>query len=63
MDVEEIELFELFANWVIFHAFCRLLIVFKINFLGKVFQEYHRSVKQFEYVCKGYLHSKRAEIK
>ena len=27
--------------------FCRLLIIFKINFSEKFFQEYHQSVKQF----------------
>ena len=27
--------------------FCRLLILFKINFLQKEFQEYHPNVKQF----------------
>ena len=31
----------------ILHAFCRLLIVFKINLLEKLFQEYHQSVNQF----------------
>ena len=38
---------ELFAYWVILHAFCHLLILFKINFLEKFFQEYYQSVKQF----------------
>ena len=28
--------------------FCRLLIVFKINFLEKFFQDYHQNVKQFD---------------
>ena len=28
--------------------FCRLLILFKINFFEKFFQVYHQSVKQFE---------------
>ena len=36
------------AYWVIFHAFCRLLIFFKIYFLKKKkIQEYHHNVKQF----------------
>ena len=30
------------SYWVILHAFCRLLIVFR-----KLFQEYHQRVKQF----------------
>ena len=38
---------KLIAFSVIFHAFCRLLIFFKINFLKKFFQEYHQNVKQF----------------
>ena len=29
------------AYWVIFHVVCHLLIVFKINFFRKFFQEYH----------------------
>ena len=32
------------AYWVIFHAFCRLLISFKINFFEKFFQEYYQFV-------------------
>ena len=35
------------VQWVIFHAFCRLLLFFKSNFFEKLFQEYHQSVKQF----------------
>ena len=30
-----------------FMEFCRLLILCKINFFEKFFQEYHHSVKQF----------------
>ena len=29
------------------HAFCRLLIFFKINIFKKIFQENHLSIKQF----------------
>ena len=32
----------LFACWVICHAFCRLMIFFKMNFFEKFFQEYHQ---------------------
>ena len=32
--------------WEIFHAFCCLLIFFKINLFKKLFQEYHLSVIQ-----------------
>ena len=38
---------KLFACWVFFKHFCRLLIFFKINFFEKFFQEYHQSVKWF----------------
>ena len=38
---------ELFAPWVIFHAFLSSADFFKINFFKKFFQEYHQSVKQF----------------
>ena len=40
------KVYQLVAHWVIFLAFCHLLIFFKINFFEKVFQEYHLSVKQ-----------------
>ena len=36
----------LFALCVILHVFCQMLIFFKIHFFEKLFQEYHRSVKQ-----------------
>ena len=42
-----ISLFNFFANLLIFHAFCRLLIFFINIFVKKNFQEYHQSVKQF----------------
>ena len=35
------------AKWVIFHAFLSSAEFFKINFLKKIFQEYHLSVKPF----------------
>ena len=66
MDAQA-DLSQLFAYWVIFRAFCRLLNFFKINFLEKKNQDYHQSAKQFELdpalhfvipevqtVCKGY---------
>ena len=37
---------ELFPPWEIFHAFCHLQIIFKINIFEKFFQEYHLCVKQ-----------------
>ena len=37
----------LFACWAILHAFCRLLIFFKIIFFEKFFWEHYQSVKWF----------------
>ena len=43
--------FKLFAPWEFFHAFLSSADFFKINFLKKIFQEYHLSV---QIACKSY---------
>ena len=39
-------------------AFCRVLIVFKINFFEKLFQEYRQSVKHFGFKSEAKLFAK-----
>ena len=41
--------YQLFASWVIFMLFCRLLIFFKISFFENFSLEYLQSVKQIGY--------------